>query len=256
MNAPGLRQALAIVTRISCGDADGVGFTQLRRELGDLPAPTLARLLRVLVEEGWVRKTAAGLYACGSAFSSVAERIVRLLPDSGKIMTPVVQALAETTGESAAYAEWAGRGFVFRAKQEMPESFHYIPVGRVNPDLWVNGFGRVCLAHQPAATIDRILKAHAGADSATAAAQLAGLARIRKLTVWVSEEKDQRTRIVAPVLTDGGLAGVIGISVPRQALPAAWVTRRRKDVLAAAAKAAALWPAGGAPAHAKKGALP
>lgn len=142
-SSPGLRSALAILTRLA--ESQGLPFTKLRKEVG-LPAATVSRLLKVMAEEGWVDGGGQDPWRPGSAFRAAAWRLAPSA-DVVAIIQPVVDSLADVSKESTAFVEWAGDGFVFRAKREMPESYHYLEVGQRNRGVLDHVFGLVCLAH-------------------------------------------------------------------------------------------------------------
>lgn len=202
-NNPGLRSSLAILARLA--DTGGLAFTRLRREVG-LPAATVSRLLKVLAEEGWVTGGGAEPWRPGSAYRAAAWRLAPNA-DLAALIQPVVDQLAEATGESAAFVEWGGDGIVFRAKRERPESFHYMEVGSRNRNVVDHPFALTCLAHGDPASWRRF-----AAPARRANIDLeAVLLRIRSDGVHVGVDRGQR--IVAPVIAHGGaFLGAIGVS--------------------------------------------
>lgn len=145
-SSPGLRHSLTLLARLSAA-GDGMGFARLRAETR-LPAATLARLLKVLAEEGWVTGGGNRPWQAGPAFRTSA---VRLIPHVGlgELLQPLVTSLAEATGESAAVVEWCSEGIRFLAKDERPDSYHYLAVGATNPAVTIHPFGQLLLAHLP-----------------------------------------------------------------------------------------------------------
>lgn len=202
-NSPGLRSALAILARLA--DSGGLPFTRLRREV-NLPAATVSRLLKVLAEEGWVSGGAQEPWRPGPAFRAAAWRLAPR-SDLAHLVLPVVEDLAEGTGESAAFVEWGGDGIVFRAKAERPESYHYLGVGERNRGVLEHPFALLCLAHCDEAAVRRYASAarKAGMDLGTL------LPQIREAGVHTGMNKGWR--IAAPVIAHGGaFLGAIGIT--------------------------------------------
>ena len=145
-SSPGLRHSLTLLARLSAA-GHGLGFARLREET-HLPAATLARLLKVLAEEGWVTGGRNRPWQAGPAFRASA---VRLIPHVGlgELLQPLVTSLAEATGESAAVVEWCNEGIRFLSKDERPDSYHYLDVGAINPAVIHHPFGQLLLAHVP-----------------------------------------------------------------------------------------------------------
>lgn len=231
-NSPGLRSSLAILARLA--DNGSLPFTRLRREV-NLPAATVSRLLKVLAEEGWVAGGGPEPWRPGPAYRAAAWRLAPSA-DLGVLVQPIVDSLAEATGESAAFVEWGGDGIVFRAKHERSESYHYMDVGRRNRNVLDHPFALTCLAHCDPAAWRRF---------ATAARRMS--LDLEKVLTTIHNEgvhvgRDKALRVVAPVRAhDGAFLGAIGIarigatdSEQRQ------IERFRKAVLEHARRAAEL----------------
>ncbi|MDA3962706.1 MAG: helix-turn-helix domain-containing protein [Planctomycetota bacterium] len=200
-SSPGLRHAIAIIELLA-QEHQGQSFTTIRDTLG-VQAPTASRILKVLLEESCIEKTTTGLYCLGTRMASMAQRFCGgspLVP----LVEPLVEELAQASGESAAYVEWGASGITFRAKQEMPESYHYMAVGHTNGNPLTNGFGQLCLAWFPE-ELERFGDARQRRDLEPR------LATIR--SDGYHETEDIGLRIVAPVIdATGRLAGAIGVS--------------------------------------------
>lgn len=179
-------------------------FSQMREELGDVPGATLARLIKVLMEEGWVARDENGKYLIGATADRFARHTVGGLED-GELLAPIVEHLAAETGESAAFAQFKDVGFAFKTKREEPSSYHYIALHVINPDLRDNGFGFLCLAHQ---SEDRIRR-HVPEE------EVGRYVASRKDTAFAREDS-KALRVLAPVFRGEGdrrrFAGVIGVS--------------------------------------------
>ncbi|MBN2714123.1 MAG: helix-turn-helix domain-containing protein [Planctomycetes bacterium] len=211
-NSAGLRTSLDILRLIS-ERPEAVPFNELKESLS-LAAPTLSRLLKVLMDEGWVYKEENGSgYAVGDLFRHISHRVAGTVSRE-EAMTPIVKWLARKTGESAGYVEWAGAGFQFMAKQEMPDSYHYIPTLQINGDVFHNGFGVTCLAWQEPGVQARVL----GRQELPQASEIiyGRLAVVRNERFLKSIDKG--IRFIAPVLNrkTEAFIGAMGVStIPR-----------------------------------------
>jgi DNA-binding IclR family transcriptional regulator len=202
-NSPGLRSSLAILARLA--DSGGLPFTRLRREVA-LPAATVSRLLKVLAEEGWVAGGGQEPWRPGPAFRAAAWRLAPRA-DLAELIQPVVDGLAEATGESAAFVEWGGDGIVFRVKCERPESYHYLNIGQRNRGVIEHPFAMLCLAHSDQAAERR----YASAARKVGIDLPALLARIRNEGAHSGFDKGHR--VCAPVIAHGGaFLGAIGVT--------------------------------------------
>lgn len=203
MVSPGVRLSLAILDRLSQSPG-GMGFSRLRRALPGATASALSRQLHALAELGWVEGGRERPWRCGPSFQSAAERLSRG-PDIGAIVQPTVEALALATSQSAAMVTFAGDGFVFRAKHELPDSFHYLGVGQKNTNLTTHPFGIVCLAFLSPEERTQLTGSHLDPELGRS------IQHVRERG-WLSGV-DAGLRICAPVLrADGLFAGVIGVS--------------------------------------------
>ncbi|MBN1671047.1 MAG: hypothetical protein JXR37_08450 [Kiritimatiellae bacterium] len=206
-----------------CADAcDGATFTALRRACGDVPPTTLARLLRPLLAQGMLRKLPdTGRYAPGAAFVGLAHSVLGRQPRE-QLVQPVLDALANATGESAAYYEWDGDWLILRAKAEQPESFHYSEAGARHWHRPMNAFFRVCQAYLPADTVADIFRRYTAQTGRRERPKPRQLAAVRRNGVLSAEEPVRGivTRIAAPAfLGEGGAcAGAAGITTLRVGL--------------------------------------
>jgi DNA-binding IclR family transcriptional regulator len=213
----GLRHALRIV-RALAESRDGVGFARLRHELG-LPAATCSRLLKVLADEGWVAGGSNEPWRCGPTFEHVVA--LRSARDVGALLQSEVEALADETQESAAFVTWAGDGFVFRAKCEKPDSYHYLPLLAKNPAYGTHAFGQLCAAYEKPEALPKAVSA----------------ARIREMGFHHGE--DRGIRVVGAVFAGGVFAGAIGVSLLPRPLSQAALERYTRAVRRTAARATA-----------------
>lgn len=227
VSSPGLRHALQILDLLA-REPDGLGFTALREALGVAP-PTASRLLKVLVEERFAEKSKQGRYRVGARLASIAQRWTGGSP-LALALEPLVDELALASGESAAWVEWGPAGITFRAKREMPESYHYMAIGSSNRDPTTNGFGQVALAWHP----EELERFGRPREREALRERLSG---IRRTTVH--EHRDLGLRLCAAVPgADGGLAGVLGISSLHFDMPAARRAQLKRLVRDSAHRAA------------------
>ncbi|MFW5845940.1 MAG: helix-turn-helix domain-containing protein, partial [Planctomycetota bacterium] len=123
---------------------DGCSFSTCAAATG-LPAPTLSRLLRSLVGLGWLAHDGVR-YRLTDSTRSWARRLLGPLR-AGDLLRPVVQDLATTTGDSAAFYEIVDGRVVLQAKCEMPDGTHYMHEGGQVPELCRHGFAQLWMAH-------------------------------------------------------------------------------------------------------------
>ncbi|KWX04790.1 IclR family transcriptional regulator [Carbonactinospora thermoautotrophica] len=143
-------------TLLECiADAGGeVGLSQLARDSG-LPLPTIHRLLRTLVNQGYVRQQPSRRYALGPRLIRLGENASRQV---GSWARPYLVKLVEEIGETANMAMLDGDEVVYVAQAP---SRHYsmrmfTEVGRrVSPHC--TAVGKALLALLPPATVRDIL---------------------------------------------------------------------------------------------------
>ena len=218
---------------------EGCTFGQLQKQLDDLPAPTLSRLLKVMVDERMVAKDpAAGIYKTGPLAFNLSRRFLgrATVPE---VMQPIVDQLAEVTGESAAYAEYENSSIIFLATKHMPQSFHYMEIGSPNTKVAYHGFGQICLAHLPEGKTDLAVRKSPVPLPLPEKQYRARLNKIKKDGYFIEyrESQDVVTRVIAPVFKGKGgtFLGALGIT----ALANKLTTDRKRNYIAAVTEAAA-----------------
>lgn len=204
------------VLNLLAANRKGLSFTVLKMTMNNMPSPTLSRLLKYLLADEIVVKTARGDYMIGTAFLDLARKTLNGCT-IGEIIQPFVIELAEMTGQSAAYSELTDSSFVLRSKYEQPGSFHYIDLNEPSPYIYENGFGMVCLAYQDIETIERMLDVVIP-DYTTGQRQelYAELARIREDKChFFRYDELLLKRVISPVFyfDTKALAGAIGITM-------------------------------------------
>jgi DNA-binding IclR family transcriptional regulator len=234
-------RALAVADVLASGPR---GFSELRAGLGGLAAPTLSRLLRALVAAGLVSKREDG-YRVGPRLERTARRLVGGL-DPATLVEPVLGQLAETTGDSAAFYGWQDGGMTLRAKHEVPESFHYMPIGQPVPELTLHGFAQALVAALPEHE-RRACWRRCPARQRGLAEFIARTAVIRRdgFVIERGEHKSGVTRVAAAVRAgaDGDVLGSLGVSTLSR--DAAHIRGLGAEVARAAATATSLLAATG-----------
>jgi IclR family transcriptional regulator, acetate operon repressor len=127
-------------------DADGaVGLSELAAVSG-LPLPTVHRLMRTLVNRGYVRQEASRRYTLGSRLIRLGEISSRML---GTWLRPFLTQLVRTTGETANLAMLDGDEVVYIAQVPSPHSMRMFtePGRRVQPHC--TAVGKALLAELP-----------------------------------------------------------------------------------------------------------
>lgn len=196
---------------------DWCSFSRLQALCGNLPAPTLSRLLRVLVDEALVEKHPdTGRYRKGPALLELAHTVLGSIPKA-RVLQPVIDGLADQTGQSAALFELEDNAIVMVAKAERPNSCHYISVGARNTDIARHGFARAILAFLDQSAVPPLLARAQHPPLVDHQAFAAMLDEVRDTRVCVerSESKPNWMRVTAPVFggrTDG-VPDAIGITV-------------------------------------------
>jgi IclR family acetate operon transcriptional repressor len=198
-------------------DAGGeVGLSELSASSG-LPLPTIHRLIRTLVDCGYVRQQANRRYALGPRLIRLGESASRLL---GTWARPYLAELVEATGETANMALLDGDEVVYVAQVPSRHSMRmFTEVGRrVLPHS--TGVGKALLA-QVAPEDVRALLARTGMPAATEKTItepddfLAELERIRTLGYAVDDnEQEVGVRCLAVTVPDSPTAAAISISGP------------------------------------------
>jgi len=210
-----LERAFDLLERMA--DTGGeVGLSELSTSSG-LPLPTIHRLMRTLVDCGYVRQQPNRRYALGPRLIRLGESASRLL---GTWARPFLAELVEATGETANMALLDGDEVVYVAQVPSRHSVRmFTEVGRrVLPHS--TGVGKALLAHLPPAEV-RALLARTGMPAATEKtitdpdAFLAELDRIRSLGYSIDDnEQEIGVRCLAVSVPDSPTAAAISISGP------------------------------------------
>lgn len=225
------RRALIILDTLARAP-EGLSFSKLEAEIG-VSAASLSRLLKMLLNEGWIDTEQRGHYVVGARAMTMARHLSGHWSEA-EIIEPVVRTLAFETGHSACFARFANDSFVLTTKTEMPSSFHFIELYFKHYELHDNGMALTLLAYQTPETALYLLEEQVGeAEIARLDEQLQ---RIRRDGYNISKE-GAVTRIAVPVRqepshTVRGVIAIAGINVdPKDAASSL------KSVVAAAEEA-------------------
>lgn len=202
-----------------------------------LPLPTIHRLIRTLVNAGYVRQEPSRRYTLGPRLIRLGESAGRML---GNWARPHLTHLVESLGETANLAMLDGEEIVYVAQVPSKHAMRmFTEVGRrVLPHC--TGVGKALLAELPNREVEAILKrtgmpVHTATTLTEPAQLLASLDTIRERGYAVDEgEQEVGVRCVAVVVGDAPARVALSISGP-----AARVTDELVQAAAPALQAAA-----------------
>jgi IclR family transcriptional regulator, acetate operon repressor len=193
-----------------------VGVSQLAARSG-LPLPTIHRLIRTLVDLGYVRQQPSREYALGPRLVRLGEGASRLLGDWA---TPHLQALVDALGESANLAMLDDDQVVYTAQAQGSHSMRmFTEVGR---RAWVHctAVGKAMLADLPAERVrDMVRRSGMPAQTPRTITSMRALshelARIREQGFAIDdEEQELGVRCIAVVLPGSPSRAAVSISGP------------------------------------------
>lgn len=182
-----------------------------------LPAPTIHRLVRTLLDGGYVRQEPSRAYALGPALVRLGEGAGRLL---GSWVQPVLTALVEATGETSNMAMLDGDRVVYLAQVPSKHSMRmFTEVGR-RVHVHCTAVGKALVAQLPEAEV-RALLARTGMPAQTPNtltgpdALLAHLAVVRERGFATDEqEQELGVRCVAVPVLDAPARVALSVSGP------------------------------------------
>jgi IclR family acetate operon transcriptional repressor len=198
-------------------DAGGEMALSELTEASGLPMPTIYRLMRTLVNRGYIRQEPSKRYALGPRLIRLGDGASRLL---GSWARPVLTELVHATGETANLAVLEGDEVVYVAQVPSRHSMRmFTEVGRrVQPHC--TGVGKALLAQLPVETARAILGrtgmvAHTPRTFTDAEALLAELLKIREQGYALDdEEQELGVRCVAVPLTGAPAPAALSVSGP------------------------------------------
>ena len=228
---------------------EGVALTRLSAELGYGKA-TLSKVLATMERGHFVRRdTATGHFHLSCRLLALAFAYAERVGIPG-LCAPILQALADETGELVQLAVVEGGSVLFVAKAEGPDQrMRMVPlVGAVAP-LHATASGKVWLASlseaAAAAALTQQGLARLAPRTITSRARL--LAQLRDVRAHgyaiVDEELVAGGRAVAaPVIRGDGVVGSVAVSGPTFRVPVHKLHRMAPRLKRAAAELAAVWP--------------
>ncbi|OHD64519.1 MAG: hypothetical protein A2096_07360 [Spirochaetes bacterium GWF1_41_5] len=210
---------------------EGLAFNRLQKLMSNIPSPTLARLLKALLDIQWVKKNQEGRYLTGDSFLYLSAIASETVHDENLIKSSVTE-LALLSEESSMFASFFEDSFVFTEKHEMPNSFHYIDINVKNNAHIRHGCGKVCLAYQHSNVIKKIIAKYKNELPAPEHKILAELKEIRDNSFFISKES-LAVRFIAPVFsgTKNTFRGAIGISLVARSLSEKEIQKYREKVI-------------------------
>jgi len=131
--------------------------TQLAEEL-DLAKSTVSRLLKTLLNEGYVKKNKDTLkYSLGTKILTLYSSLMSNM-EVVKEARPILEELAKDTSESVQLAEIEGSNVIYteQIKSNYPIQI-FADIGRINP-IHCTSSGKLLLAYQEEHIIEKILK--------------------------------------------------------------------------------------------------
>lgn len=130
-----------------------VALSDLAEQSG-LPLPTIHRIIRTLVNNGYARQQPSRRYALGPRLIRLGETASRAL---GSWARPYLAELTEVTGESANMAVLDGEQIVYVAQAPSPHSMRmFTEVGR-RVDAHATAVGKAVLATMPTDEVAQLL---------------------------------------------------------------------------------------------------
>ncbi|RSN46756.1 IclR family transcriptional regulator [Actinomadura sp. WAC 06369] len=208
-------------------DAGGEMALSELTEVSGLPMPTIYRLMRTLVNRGYVRQEPSKRYALGPRLIRLGEGAGRLL---GSWAGPVLSRLVDEVGETANMAVLEGDEAVYVAQVPSRHSMRmFTEVGRrVQPHC--TGVGKALLSQLPEAKVREILArtgmaAHTPSTFTDPESLIAELARVRERGYALDEEEQEvGVRCVAVPLRGAPALTALSVSGPSGRLTRETVT--------------------------------
>ena len=219
-------------------DAGGtIGLSQLAAE-ADLPLPTIHRLVRTLVDLGYVRQEPSRQYALGPRLIRLGETSSKML---GRWARPYLLELVEGLGESANLAMLDGDQIVYVAQAQSRRAMRmFTEVGRrVLPHC--TAVGKAILAQMPEEQVHDLLR-RTGMPEHTEHT-ITDPDAFAKALIWVDEhgyaiddeEQEHGVRCVAVAVPDAPTRLGLSVSGPATRMTPAVIERTVPILRAAAA---------------------
>lgn len=209
-------------------DAGGAMALSELADASGLPAPTIYRLMRTLVNQGYVRQEPSRRYALGPRLIRLGDTASRML---GTWARPWLAKLVDEIGETANLALLDGDRIVYVAQVPSRHSMRmFTEVGRRFPPH-CTGVGKALLAQLPPETVAGIvartgMSAHTPRTITDPDALQAQLVRIRAQGYAVDDgEQELGVRCVAVPVPDSATPTGLSVSGPEGRLTDDVVTR-------------------------------
>lgn len=191
------RRALSVVEALS-RTQQGMSFSMLQDHMG-VSAASLSRLLKMLLDEGWIELDQQGRYGVGARLMTLSRQLAGHWSEH-EVIEPVIRDLALQVGHSACFARFANDAFVLTAKTEVASSFHFIDLFTKHYEMHDNGMALTLLAYVDPDTALYLLEEQVEGGDAQAFTDL--LPAIREAGHHISFE-GAVTRITVPVYMGG-----------------------------------------------------
>ena len=209
-----LRRGIKVLEFVSL-KAGGCTFGEIHTEFSDMTPATLTRLLKSMLDEELLAKgNDARNYQTGKKAKQLAHAILGNIT-KGELLRPVVNELAEVSGESALFTEFEKDAIRILVKSEVPDGFHYMDENRLNNALSKHAFGITCLAFQPPETVrDMIYGKKLHGMSPGNYMKIFERIKSKKIFINKADDKKNLVRITAPVFYGDSeiFAGAVGIT--------------------------------------------
>jgi IclR family acetate operon transcriptional repressor len=198
------------------GDAGGaLGLSELATASG-LPLPTVHRLMRTLVNRGYVRQEASRRYTLGSRLIRLGEISSRML---GSSLRPFLAKLVRLTGETANLAMLDGDEVVYLAQVPSPHQMRMFTEPGRRVRTHATAVGKALLAQLPPAEARALLEHGMPAFTPTTITDpgllMAQLGEIREQGYAVDEgEQEIGVRCFAVAVPDAPAALAVSASGP------------------------------------------
>lgn len=216
------------------------GISQLSASSG-LPVPTIHRLLRTLVAQGYLRQDSSRRYALGPRLIRLGDMASRAL---GGWARPLLTRLVEATGETANLAILDGGEIMYVAQVASPHAMRMFTEPGRRVLAHCTAVGKALLAELPDAEV-RALTGRTGMPAQTARTitdpdtLLANLAEIRAQGFAIDDgEQETGVRCVAVAVPHRGAYTAVSISGPQARVDEATIAAATPLLRAAAAELA------------------
>ena len=221
-----IERALDLLETLADGGV-ALGLSELAAASG-LPLPTVHRLMRTLVNRGYVRQEASRRYTLGSRLISLGETSSRML---GTWLRPFLAQLVRLTGETANLAMLDGDEVVYLAQVPSPHQMRMFTEPGRRVSTHCTAVGKALLAQLPPGQVRALLE-RSGMPALTPATitdpdlLLAHLEVIRKQGYAVDEgEQEIGVRCFAMAIPGAPAALAISTSGPQARMTADAATR-------------------------------